>query len=70
ACVFLFAGISMHKGYAFVQFANAFDARSACLGEDKRVVLGQTLDVNLVSEPKAHQTGRKRQNITKTGNDW
>ncbi|KAJ1524843.1 hypothetical protein ONE63_009711 [Megalurothrips usitatus] len=64
------AGISMHKGYAFVQFANAFDARSACLGEDKRVVLGQTLDVNLVSEPKAHQTGRKRQNITKTGNDW
>ncbi|XP_052122194.1 ATP-dependent helicase brm-like isoform X2 [Frankliniella occidentalis] len=68
--VFLLAGISMHKGYAFVQFANAFDARSACLGEDKRVVLGQTLDVNLVSEPKAHQTGRKRQNITKTGNDW
>ena len=28
------------------------------------------LDVNMVAEPKAHQTGRKRQNINKTGNDW
>jgi hypothetical protein len=27
-------------------------------------------DVNLVAEPKAHQTGRKRQNVAKTGNDW
>lgn len=36
-------GISMHKGYAFVQFTNPFDARSACLGEDGRTVLGQTL---------------------------
>ncbi|KAG8238904.1 hypothetical protein J437_LFUL018797 [Ladona fulva] len=35
--------ISMHKGYAFVQFTNPFDARSACLGEDGRTVLGQTL---------------------------
>lgn len=33
----------MHKGYAFVQFTNPFDARSACLGEDGRKVLGQTL---------------------------
>ncbi|XP_018906871.2 uncharacterized protein [Bemisia tabaci] len=64
------AGISMHKGFAFVQFTNPFDARSACLGEDGRTVLGQILDVNLVAEPKAHQTGRKRQNLTKTGNDW
>ncbi|XP_049828605.1 RNA-binding protein Raly-like isoform X1 [Schistocerca gregaria] len=64
------AGISMHKGYAFVQFTNPFDARSACLGEDARTVLGQVLDVNLVAEPKPHQTGRKRQNVTKTGNDW
>lgn len=23
-----------------------------------------------MNEPKAHQTGRKRQNVTKTGNDW
>ncbi|XP_050428533.1 putative uncharacterized protein DDB_G0267716 isoform X2 [Adelges cooleyi] len=63
-------GISMHKGFAFVQFTNPFDARSACVGEDARTVLGQTLDVNLVAEPKAHQTGRKRQNLSKTGNDW
>lgn len=36
-------GISMHKGYAFVQFANPFDARSACVGEDGRNVFGQVL---------------------------
>ncbi|XP_075229071.1 RNA-binding protein Raly isoform X2 [Lycorma delicatula] len=64
------AGISMHKGYAFVQFTNPFDARNACLGEDGRTVLGQILDVNMVAEPKPHQTGRKRQNVAKTGNDW
>uniref|UniRef100_A0A336LV34 CSON001769 protein n=1 Tax=Culicoides sonorensis TaxID=179676 RepID=A0A336LV34_CULSO len=64
------AGISMHKGYAFVQFTNPFDARNACHGEDGRTVLSQVLDVNMVAEPKAHQTGRKRQNVTKTGNDW
>lgn len=27
-------------------------------------------DVNIVAEPKEHQVGRKRQNNTKTGNDW
>ncbi|XP_067613387.1 transcription factor mef2A [Eurosta solidaginis] len=64
------AGISMHKGYAFVQFTNPFDARNACHGEDGRMVLSQTLDVNMVAEPKPHQVGRKRQNPTKTGNDW
>ena len=36
-------GISMHKGYAFVQFTNPFDARSACMGEDGRGVFGQIL---------------------------
>ncbi|XP_044731878.1 uncharacterized protein LOC123294793 [Chrysoperla carnea] len=64
------AGISMHKGYAFVQFTNPFDARNACVGEDGRTVLGQILDVNMVAEPKPHQTGRKRQNVTLTDNDW
>ncbi|KAH8257213.1 hypothetical protein KR038_005874 [Drosophila bunnanda] len=64
------AGISMHKGYAFVQFTNPFDARNACHGEDSKTVLSQTLDVNMVAEPKAHQIGRKRQNVSKTGNDW
>lgn len=39
----IFSGISMHKGYAFVQFTNPFDARSACLGEDGRTVLSQIL---------------------------
>jgi hypothetical protein len=39
----LFTGISMHKGYAFVQFTNPFDARNACHGEDGRTVLSQVL---------------------------
>lgn len=81
----------MHKGYAFVQFLNPYDARSACLGEDGRNILSQVLgkswtqfepttwcdlmmnlctDVNMVAEPKAHQIGRNRQNVTETGNDW
>lgn len=37
----------MHKGFAFIQFTNPFDARSACLGEDGRTVLGQTLGKSL-----------------------
>lgn len=53
------AGISMHKGYAFVQFTSPFDARSACLGEDGKSLCGQVLDVNMVSEPKAHVTKGK-----------
>jgi len=40
---FLSTGISMHKGYAFVQFTNPFDARNACHGEDGRTVLSQVL---------------------------
>ncbi|GAB6020459.1 hypothetical protein CHUAL_003150 [Chamberlinius hualienensis] len=63
-------GISMHKGYAFVQFSNPYDARNAVSSEDGNVVCGQMLDVNMVAEPKLHQTGRKRQNLTNTGNDW
>ena len=53
-----FPGISMHKGYAFVQFTGPFDARSACLGEDGRTICGQVIDVNMVSEPKPHQQGK------------
>lgn len=37
------AGISMHKGYAFVQFTNPYDARTACTGEDGSKVLNQLL---------------------------
>ncbi|XP_018012656.1 uncharacterized protein LOC108669763 [Hyalella azteca] len=60
----------MHKGYAFVQFTNPFDARSACMGEDGRNVFGQILDVNLVAEPKPHQIGKKRNNLAKSAGDW
>lgn len=41
--IFFLPGISMHKGYAFVQFTNPFDARNACHGEDGRTVLSQIL---------------------------
>ena len=47
------------QGYAFVQFTSPFDARSACLGEDGKTLSGQVLDVNMVSEPKAHITKSK-----------
>lgn len=33
----------MHKGYAFVQFLNPYDARNACHGEDGRNILSQVL---------------------------
>ncbi|CAM1308395.1 HNRNPC (predicted) [Pycnogonum litorale] len=52
--------ISMHKGYAFVQFSNTIEARNSVVGEDGRMIANQILDVNMVSEPKPHQTGRKR----------
>lgn len=41
-------GISMHKGYAFVQFTNPFDARNACHGEDGRTILSQVLGKYMV----------------------
>ncbi|XP_054724959.1 heterogeneous nuclear ribonucleoprotein C-like isoform X2 [Uloborus diversus] len=56
-------GISMHKGYAFVQYTDTWDARNAVVGEDGRTVAGQLLDVNMVSEPKPHQVNRKRPNF-------
>lgn len=37
------AGCSVHKGYAFVQYANERHARAAVLGENGRVLAGQTL---------------------------
>ena len=55
---FVFSGMSMHKGFAFVQFTGPFDARSACLGEDGRTICGQVIDVNMVGEPKPHQQGK------------
>ncbi|KAL3859270.1 hypothetical protein ACJMK2_009497 [Sinanodonta woodiana] len=51
--------ISMHKGYAFVQFQFVHHARSATSGEDGKVYAGQRLDVNMAAEPK-NRTGQKR----------
>lgn len=45
----------MHKGYAFVQFTNPFDARNACLGEDGRNILSQTLG-KLLRSPRPKST--------------
>lgn len=37
------AAISMHKGYAFVQFSNPVEAKNAADGEDGRLVLNQNI---------------------------
>lgn len=54
-------GCSLHKGYAFVQYANERNARTAVAGEDGRVIVGQVLDINLAGEPKPHRskTGKR-----------
>ncbi|XP_059200460.1 heterogeneous nuclear ribonucleoproteins C1/C2 isoform X3 [Centropristis striata] len=49
-------GCSVHKGYAFVQFANERNARAAVDGEDGRMIVGQVLDINLAGEPKPHRS--------------
>lgn len=48
----IITGISMHKGYAFVQFAYEHEARVACGSEDGKTYAGQKLDCNIASEPK------------------
>ncbi|XP_068604696.1 heterogeneous nuclear ribonucleoprotein C-like [Brachionichthys hirsutus] len=45
-------GCSIHKGYAFVQYANERNARAAVISEDGRMIVGQVLDINLAGEPK------------------
>uniref|UniRef100_A0A8D2DMK7 RRM domain-containing protein n=1 Tax=Sciurus vulgaris TaxID=55149 RepID=A0A8D2DMK7_SCIVU len=40
------ASCLVHKGYAFVQYANERHAQAAVLGENGRVLAGQTLDIN------------------------
>ncbi|KAF8764825.1 Heterogeneous nuclear ribonucleoprotein C like protein [Argiope bruennichi] len=42
-------GISMHKGYAFVQYTDTWDARNAVVGEDGRTVAGQLLGCGIIS---------------------
>uniref|UniRef100_A0A8D3AR91 RRM domain-containing protein n=1 Tax=Scophthalmus maximus TaxID=52904 RepID=A0A8D3AR91_SCOMX len=49
-------GCSMHKGYAFVQYANERNARTAVTSEDGRMIVGQVLDINLAGEPKPHRS--------------
>ncbi|KAL4234878.1 hypothetical protein ACF0H5_006520 [Mactra antiquata] len=50
-------GISMHKGYAFVQYGTHDEAKRAAVSEDGKTYAGQTLDINIASEPKK---GNKR----------
>ncbi|KAK6319706.1 hypothetical protein J4Q44_G00109170 [Coregonus suidteri] len=44
-------GCSVHKGYAFVQYASERHASGAVIGENGRVLAGQTLDINMAGEP-------------------
>ncbi|OCT60591.1 RNA-binding protein Raly [Xenopus laevis] len=54
-------GCSVHKGYAFVQYMNQRNARGAVIGENGRVLAGQTLDINMAGEPKPNRSkGLKR----------
>ncbi|KAK3754072.1 hypothetical protein RRG08_024149 [Elysia crispata] len=48
----LIIGISMHKGYAFVQFSHPDEARRAGASEDGKNYAGQAIDINIVSQPK------------------
>uniref|UniRef100_A0A3B5MD98 RRM domain-containing protein n=1 Tax=Xiphophorus couchianus TaxID=32473 RepID=A0A3B5MD98_9TELE len=40
-------GCSVHKGYAFVQYASERNARAAVAGENSRVIAGQSLGKNI-----------------------
>ncbi|KAM8917263.1 RNA-binding protein Raly isoform 3-T4 [Spinachia spinachia] len=45
-------GCSVHKGYAFIQYASERHAMGAVVGENGRVLAGQTLDINMAGEPR------------------
>ncbi|VDL89838.1 unnamed protein product [Schistocephalus solidus] len=51
-------GISVHKGYAFIQYANEAHARAAVKAEDMNTYYGMKLDVTIASEPKNRKRGR------------
>ncbi|XP_051552907.1 RNA-binding Raly-like protein isoform X3 [Myxocyprinus asiaticus] len=48
-------GCSVHKGYAFVQYASERNAHSAVVGENAKVLAGQTLDINMAGEPRPYR---------------
>ncbi|KAL5022580.1 hypothetical protein ScPMuIL_001735 [Solemya velum] len=58
-CYGYVTGISMHKGYAFVQYAHPGEARRAVAMEDGKVYAGQQIDCNIASEPKKKSTLKK-----------
>uniref|UniRef100_A0AAQ4PA03 RALY heterogeneous nuclear ribonucleoprotein n=1 Tax=Gasterosteus aculeatus aculeatus TaxID=481459 RepID=A0AAQ4PA03_GASAC len=45
-------GCSVHKGYAFIQYASERHAMGAVIGENGRLLAGQTLDINMAGEPR------------------
>ncbi|XP_056599393.1 RNA-binding Raly-like protein isoform X2 [Triplophysa dalaica] len=48
-------GCSVHKGFAFVQYASERCARSAVAGENVRVLAGQNLDINMAGDPRPYR---------------
>uniref|UniRef100_UPI0037E71636 heterogeneous nuclear ribonucleoprotein C-like isoform X2 n=1 Tax=Semicossyphus pulcher TaxID=241346 RepID=UPI0037E71636 len=49
-------GCSVHKGYAFVQYANERNARAAVGGEDGRMIVGQVLEGSSIKQDKKHKS--------------
>ncbi|XP_022091938.1 heterogeneous nuclear ribonucleoprotein C-like isoform X1 [Acanthaster planci] len=48
-------GISVHKGYAFIQYATKEEARNACRLEQGRVINFQPMDINIVADPNPNR---------------
>ncbi|XP_051983997.1 RNA-binding Raly-like protein isoform X2 [Xyrauchen texanus] len=48
-------GCSVHKGFAFVQYSSETNAHSAVVGENAKVLAGQTLDINMTGEPRPYR---------------
>ncbi|GAB1607308.1 uncharacterized protein LOC115212971 [Argonauta hians] len=50
-------GISIHKGFAFIQYSTEQEARSALNSENTKTYANQQLDINLCSESKPKRSG-------------